>query len=454
MIPRTLVPPDARPPAPDPSAAPSRRRPSSMDERTLIPPALPIVRLDGRTNIPTSLPLESIAARVIVPRDLKLEAILAEDGEIAAVVIPTELDERIAVPTDAAPLEEVRAPEHVPLDLVEGDIFTTGDVQFLAAEQKDKTAKWNLITNVSSVGLHVLAILAIIFGPSLFPARHNPNDSMEMARQRLTLLLPPGLLDAPKSAPRPVQPPSEAMRVDPRILRRVAPPTVEPQPAPGPREPERVTKELPSAPAAQPSTSQPAAPTPKAEAPRAPLKLESPGEPQPNPNGLILPKLSPGRSIEQSIRDAAKGSISAPIASGGQLPGGGGAGAPGVGGSGAAYGSMEMLTPNEGVDFSTYLARVYTSVKQNWFAVMPESVRLGDRGMVVLQFRILRNGNVPTGEPVLMRTSGKEPLDRAAFSSIRASNPFQPLPPAFSGPYIELRFTYLYNLPLSYAQQP
>jgi outer membrane biosynthesis protein TonB len=111
-----------------------------------------------------------------------------------------------------------------------------------------------------------------------------------------------------------------------------------------------------------------------------------------------------------------------------------------------------MLTPDEGVDFNNYLARVYASVKRNWFAVMPESVRLGDRGRVTLQFKIMRNGTVPPAEPFLVATSGKEPLDRAALSSIHASNPFEMLPPAFSGPYIELRFTYLYNLPLSAAQ--
>jgi len=55
---------------------------------------------------------------------------------------------------------------------------------------------------------------------------------------------------------------------------------------------------------------------------------------------------------------------------------------------------------------------------------------------------------VPLAEPELMGSSGKLPLDRAAVSSIRASSPFEPLPPAFSGPYIELRFIFLYNLPL------
>ena len=108
-----------------------------------------------------------------------------------------------------------------------------------------------------------------------------------------------------------------------------------------------------------------------------------------------------------------------------------------------------MLTPTEGVDFSNYLARVVASVKRNWESIMPESARMGDRGRVILQFRILRNGGVPDAEPQLMGPSGKEPLDRAALSSIRASSPFEPLPPAFSGPYIELRFSFFYNLPLN-----
>jgi TonB family protein len=110
-----------------------------------------------------------------------------------------------------------------------------------------------------------------------------------------------------------------------------------------------------------------------------------------------------------------------------------------------------MLTPTEGVDFSNYLARVLASVKRNWYAVIPESARMGEKGMVVLQFRIMRDGNVPSPEPNMAASSGKEPLDRAAYSAIRSSSPFEPLPSAFSGPFIELRFYFLYNLPVEYA---
>jgi TonB family protein len=163
-----------------------------------------------------------------------------------------------------------------------------------------------------------------------------------------------------------------------------------------------------------------------------------------------LPKFSPGKALQESMQEAMRGGGSetttteGPIGRGGGYGSGGGGGGQGFGGN-----AVEILTPTEGVDFSTYIARVLASVKRNWFSVMPESARLGDKGKVVLQFRILRNGVVPEQEPVMMGSSGKEPLDRAAMSSIRASTPFEPLPSAFSGPYIELRFIFLYNIPVN-----
>jgi outer membrane biosynthesis protein TonB len=244
------------------------------------------------------------------------------------------------------------------------------------------------------------------------------------------------------------------MRIDPRILRQIAP-EAPPQPLPGPPEPERVVKELPNAPQPQPNVAQPApqpsAPAPKTDIQRPPVKLETPDQ-QETQHGLLLPKSSPGKSIQESVREAARnsgrsGAISGPMPSSRGAPGGGGAPSQGLMTNG-----YELLTPTEGVDFSNYLARVLASVRQNWYAVIPESARLGDRGRVVLQFRIMRPGDVPVGEPALLLTSGKEPLDRAALSAIRTSSPFEPLPPAFSGPFIELRFIFLYNLPLSEAQ--
>lgn len=439
MIPRLLVPFNARPPAVDTPT--TRRRPSTLDQRTLVPAMLPIVPLDGRTNIPSSLPLESISARTVVPRGLKREDFVLEEPSTLPLQ-PTDMDERVTVPQGAAPPEIIAPSENIlPAEIVDPDIFLTGQVNLLTEARTEDRAKSDLARNISSVVFHVLLILAIIVEPKVFPARPKTQDELDLARRQMTLLLPPGAFETAKPTPRRERP-AETMKVDPRVIRKVAPP--EPTPAPpDPKQPERVVKELPSAPVPKPNVVPPPDTTaPKTDAPKQPLKLETPDE-QPKPNSLLLPKNSPGRAIEDSMRDAAKMNAPRPIGGGGPIPT---RGAPGGGGRGQVGAGIEMLTPTEGVDFNDYLARVYQSVKRNWFAVMPASVELGDKGVVSLQFRIMKNGGVPDGEPVKVFGSGKEPLDRAAISSIRASNPFEPLPPAFSGPYIELRFTYYYNL--------
>lgn len=437
--PRFLVPYDARPPAAA-DAATQRRRPTTLDERTLVPSMLPIVQLNGHSNIPANLPLESIAARVVVPRDVKIEPRPQDDHSIELPLQPTDLDERITVPQGAAPPEISEKPVHAPEELVAQDVFLSGEVQLMATPKAEPEEKARTITVVSSIAAHILVFLFILFLPQIFPPHLPTQEETEIARNQLTLLLPPGAFETPKTAPPPKEPKSESIRVDPKIIRKVAP-TVIPEPLPGPKEPERVVKDLPSTPtphvAEQPAP-QPAAPTPKIDA--AP-KLETPDQ-QPKTRGLLLPAESAGRSIEESARAATK--MSNPRIMGGDLPGGP---APGGGGHAQKQFGIEMLTPTEGVDFSNYLQRVYVTVRNNWYAVMPPSVELGDRGIVVLRFKIMRDGSVPTGEPIREQGSGKEPLDRAAISSIRASNPFEPLPSAFSGPYIELRFGYYYNIP-------
>ncbi len=445
MIPRLLVPLNARPPAVDTPT--TRRRPSTLDKRTLVPAMLPIVPLDGRTNIPTSWPLESIAARTVVPRGIKREDFAVEEPSNLPLQ-PTEMDERITVPQGAAPPEIIAPSENIlPAEIVDPDIFLTGEVNLLTEARTEDRAKSDLARNISSVVFHILLILAIIVEPKVFPARPKTQAELDLARRQMTLLLPPGAFETPRPTPRRERP-SETMKVDPRIIRKVAPPEPTPAPPP-PKQPERVVKELPSAPVPKPNVVPPdtTAPSPKTEAPKQPLKLETPEE-QPKLNSLVVPKNSPGRAIQDSMRDAAKMNAPRPIGGDGPIPT---RGAQGGGGRGSVGAGIEMLTPTEGVDFNDYLARVYQSVKRNWFAVMPASVELGDKGVVSLQFRIMKNGGVPDGEPVKVFGSGKEPLDRAAISSIRASNPFEPLPPAFSGPYIELRFTYYYNLQPDYS---
>jgi TonB family protein len=441
MIPRILVPEGARLSAQD--VASTRRRPTNLDERTLVPSSLPIVQLDGKSTIPTNLPLDAIATRVVVPRDINVELVQREE-QSALPPQPTEMDERITIPVGVVPPEEFQELPPISEELVEPNVISTGEVSFLPPEERDYRGRQERTQTLVLTVVYALLLLSLPFSPRFFKPHVPTKSEQDLARQQMTVLLPPGALDSLKPSPPPA--PRQIVRVDPKVINKIAPPAPAPVPTPAPPRPEPPKKELPSAPMPQPSLATqtpPPSPSPShGDLPKPQAKLENPDMPVPE-KGLILPKTG---SAGDLIRDAARGTKpSAPVAIGGGGPvrsvGGGG-----HGGKGSASAGIELLTDTQGVDFNDYLRRIYYIVKNNWYSVMPPSVSLGDQGVVSLQFRIMRDGSVPDGMPVQVYGSGKEPLDRAAYSSIRASNPFPPLPSQFTGPYIELRYTYYYNL--------
>jgi TonB family protein len=75
---------------------------------------------------------------------------------------------------------------------------------------------------------------------------------------------------------------------------------------------------------------------------------------------------------------------------------------------------------------------------------MPDSVRLGLRGHVSIQFAIGKDGGVL--KLVYAEQSGSRPLDEAAVAGISASNPFPPLPTEFKGGRIVLQLNFAYNM--------
>ncbi len=446
MIPRILVPRNARPVA-SPSDAPPKRTSSEMDSRTLVPSDLPHFELDTRSAIPSYFKLEVLGAPVVVPRDNMPTTPLDGRSKMPDYVPMTILDSNVVVPkgAHAAKLEPKQfTPIQDLPDLIDPDVLTTGEVNLMTKPVEDRTTPWHTAARFGSIALHFVVIALILFGPRPAP---RPSTS-EIARDNITdLYLPNDVRNLTKN-PLPPQPKSPQMRIDPRLLRQLAPPHALQAP-PASQEPEHVTRDNPATKMIAPTMPAPRSAQPEVESP-----IRPPETTMPDASSLVLPRYSPGKALQESMHEALKDGGTAGAQFGGSIPpGGGGLGSGGGGGGGGQLGgALQMLTPTEGVDFSTYLARVLASVKRNWYAVMPESARLGDRGRVTLQFRIMRNGVVPEAEPTMFGSSGKDPLDRAAVSSIRASTPFEPLPSAFSGPYIELRFIFLYNIPLSAAQ--
>ena len=105
-----------------------------------------------------------------------------------------------------------------------------------------------------------------------------------------------------------------------------------------------------------------------------------------------------------------------------------------------------ILTPHQGVDFKSFMSHLLKTVKGNWYAKMPTGAE-GDKGKVVVRFKIERNGALLNQGPTVEVSSGTKSLDDAVVASIRASAPFEHLPESFKGPSIELRLMFFYNQP-------
>ena len=454
MIGRLLVPPNSRPLA-ESAAENGRRRQTPLDLRTIIPADLPQTNIDAISNIPSYMPLDVLSGRQLIPRDLPIKPLdlkhtIPSHVPLAVLATPSAVPKGARLPEIAA--MRVQHPAEIP-ELLEPDVITTGEVNLLAAPPGAFQEEKRWVLRGASAVLHAAAIGLILLITTLIPTHAPTNEEIEMAARSLgDLYLPPDMKTLRHQSPKPVieNPP---VRIDPKAIRRLAPPApIQSTPDPAISAPEPLRNNAPPSQAPGPNQTPniPQSPAPRIDAPSPVPQLEpvKPVQEPPN-NGLTIPRYSPGRAIQQSLDQAARtGGSSRTRGFDSRVPsqlGGGGGGQEMAGG-------LEMLTPTEGVDFSSYLDRVVASVKRNWYSIMPESALMGEQGKVYITFKIMRDGSVPSQLPFLERTSGKIPLDRAAMSSIRASSPFEPLPSAFSQPYIELRFVFLYNLPLSAAQ--
>jgi hypothetical protein len=451
MISRTLVPVDVRPPSPDDLKKTARRTTTYMDDRTVVPTELSDAPpLDGKSTIPSYLPLGVLVDRTLVPRGMPAKPLekLQEAAQYHSIAI---LDSRVVVPAYVEPATrgEMRHFEKLPHEMtpelrevVAPDVFITGDPNLLIAPTTKRDTKNDAIIRTVSVIVHIGLVIFVIFLPKIFPYHPPTQDEIDLARNQLSFVY------SPPETSTPALPPGPKVHIDRKTLNKVAPPVLAPSnPPPVLTPPERPAPDLPSAPTPHVPVNPAPSQTPP---PLEPSHLEpiKPPTPVPGRLNLDLPASTPNKALGDQLRDAinrqGRGSVYA--APGNNIPRGSGGGGGGGRGSQPVNGQLQLLTPTDGVDFSSYIQRLLATVQRNWYAVMPESVYMGERGIVAITFRINQDGSLPPPDPNLERTSGREPLDSGAMSSIRMSNPFEPLPSQYKRPYMEFRFTYYYNL--------
>ncbi len=226
------------------------------------------------------------------------------------------------------------------------------------------------------------------------------------------------------------------------------------------RHPELDPKELrkllasppPGAPAAPGQPGQQPAPTNPAVA-QGQQAAPSGGLQQNNPNltaQLQIPakpkndfsKYAGSMSAGSAIQQAARGAAAAKQAGAGGDSGDYGLGIPQ---QGRPYGTFDILSDTQGVDFGPYLARITHDIRENWIRIIPESAMqpIAKKGKLTIVFAIMKDGKVAGMK--LEASSTDTSLDRAAWGGITNSNPFPPLPSEFTGPYLMLRCRFYYN---------
>ncbi len=189
-----------------------------------------------------------------------------------------------------------------------------------------------------------------------------------------------------------------------------------------------------------PGESQAAAPPPS---PPKPSPNPAPVSPAPAPNNntgpLTLPNLAQqaNRNFDQSLRNQTRGGLGGATMG----PKTGKADAPN-GQNYSADGGYQILSDTKGYDFGPYMNQVLNRVRSNW--LIPTAAEFGKRGRVVIDFVIQKNGDVFNCH--IISISGDTTLDGAAKAAIDKSNPFQKLPPGFTGDELVLRFAFYYNM--------
>jgi TonB family protein len=107
---------------------------------------------------------------------------------------------------------------------------------------------------------------------------------------------------------------------------------------------------------------------------------------------------------------------------------------------------VEILSDTKGVNFGPYVKQVIHAIWDSWRPLIPESARPPHfgKGRVQIRFRIDPKGVV--SGMVLEGPSGDRHMDMAAWGGITGAAPYPPLPVEFTGPYLELRLRFYYNL--------
>jgi hypothetical protein len=343
--------------------------------------------------------------------------------------MPTDVNE----PTGHPPPEPGQEPRESVSPVVRGSRwvdYDTHELLEMIGELEDERRWARLREGVLwAVLFHIVLLSAITWIPKYIfkvPQVIDPIDAIRNRKDLAYLDLPPDAIRNLHSKPvvKPV-PPKQTI-VDKKTmeaLHRATPPAPTPEPTP------------PAPAAAQPPVPPPIPPNQQTQSQvEAPRPAAVPARPN-----FAMNSTNPA----DQLRDAMRGASHNPGSSdAGNLGSSGLARHPGAG-----SGGVEILSDQQGVDFSNWLQRWHRETENTWDPLIPDEVNppILKSGMVAIRFKVLPNGRLMDGSLQLEGRSGDTALDRAAWGALTGSN-YPPLPRDFHGPYLELRAYFLYNM--------
>jgi len=267
--------------------------------------------------------------------------------------------------------------------------------------------------------------------------KHDPTKKVSMPQPSAPKAKPSA--PSPKPQPKKTQPvkkadtpkAQEAPKTPPK--KTIAPPSAKPAPKPTPS---RSNANMPQRPTLPKITANPNSPfqiaTPKSDSPlglapsggtRGGSSSGTSGSSKGATTGVPGPTLAPSRS--------GSGTSSSTSSAGGY----GSAGNPGPGNPSGAPGIDAIKEP----DWGPYMRELERRIKRNW-----DPPKGNESKRVVLLFKIGRDGRLLSVKVV--KSSGNASADQAAKSAVELTAPFKPLPPEFKRSYIDIEFTFDYNV--------
>jgi hypothetical protein len=95
-----------------------------------------------------------------------------------------------------------------------------------------------------------------------------------------------------------------------------------------------------------------------------------------------------------------------------------------------------------------YFEHVKEMIGRKWLKKMPHSARDGQTGLLKLNLKLQLDGTIAGDDIGFQTVFTSEELVEKAIAAVRDAEPFLPVPLSLGKPFMEIRMSFLYNLPV------